>query len=213
VRLAALSLTDCSTVLVRSEMWSRFLTALSPAVWRPAGSVANKCFSSPPGINRGLHGQSVRRGRGREGGSSGARGYTRVTAAMVHGIGAATATTGGTSRWTKTASKKMPRGAPRGGAHRAWTNSRTSQLGRGSRLSRALTSSQAACGPPPRAVGGALPLGTALGSHPLMEAKTGSWGIADFDLVTDEIELGSGMGTAKIVRPASEAREGERLPP
>lgn len=50
----------------------------------------------------------------------------------------------------------------------------------------------------------ALPPGSALASHPLMAVKTGTYGIADFDLVVDEIPLGEGRPVAKIVRPASE---------
>lgn len=37
-----------------------------------------------------------------------------------------------------------------------------------------------------------------------MSARTGTWTIADFELVTDEIPLGAGAGVAKVVRPASE---------
>ena len=50
----------------------------------------------------------------------------------------------------------------------------------------------------------ALPPGSTLVSHPLMAIKTGTYGIADFDLVVDEIPLGEGRPVAKIVRPASE---------
>ena len=50
----------------------------------------------------------------------------------------------------------------------------------------------------------ALPPGSTLASHPLMAIKTGTYGIADFDLVVDEIPLGEGRPVAKIVRPASE---------
>ena len=35
-----------------------------------------------------------------------------------------------------------------------------------------------------------------------MKQRTGTFSIADFDLVVDEIDLGSGMGVARIVRPA-----------
>ena len=50
----------------------------------------------------------------------------------------------------------------------------------------------------------ALPAGSALRAHPLMRQKTGRYSIDDFALVVDEVRLGDGMPTAKIVRPSSE---------
>jgi ETFB lysine methyltransferase len=50
----------------------------------------------------------------------------------------------------------------------------------------------------------ALPAGSALRAHPLMRQRTGRYSIDDFALVVDEVRLGDGMPTAKIVRPSSE---------
>ena len=50
----------------------------------------------------------------------------------------------------------------------------------------------------------ALPADSALRAHPLMRQKTGRYSIDDFALVVDEVRLGDGMPTAKIVRPESE---------
>ena len=50
----------------------------------------------------------------------------------------------------------------------------------------------------------ALPAGSALRAHPLMRQRTGRYSIDDFALVVDEVRLGDGMPTAKIVRPESE---------
>jgi len=50
----------------------------------------------------------------------------------------------------------------------------------------------------------ALPAGSALLAHPLMRARTGGYSIEDFALVVDEVSLGDGLPTAKIVRPESE---------
>ena len=50
----------------------------------------------------------------------------------------------------------------------------------------------------------AIPASSALHAHPLMRAKTGGYSIDDFALVVDEVSLGEGLPTAKIVRPESE---------
>ncbi len=63
--------------------------------------------------------------------------------------------------------------------------------------------------PPARgspAVARALPPDTALGDHPLMASRTGTFSVADLDLVVEDVSVGDGPDAeiVKVVRPASE---------
>jgi predicted nicotinamide N-methyase len=102
--------------------------------------------------------------------------------------------------------RRSPRfpGAPRARDRRRRATAAAARAALGRRFSRVRPF------PPARGsyddVARALPPDTALGDHPLMASRTGTFSVADLDLVVEDVSIGDGPDAeiVKVVRPASE---------